>query len=145
MADPQRSAGATDDDPAKTYVLEQQAVRYRLLRLIWEMTRDKPVGYGIGVLRHKLGIPIHLRDLDAAITYLFGERLLQDRHDCPRISHKGIVEVEASILKPAEGTEHFDPVIIQIFHAQVGAVNTATQISSDVRQESAMPVDPRQK
>jgi hypothetical protein len=43
------------------------------------------------------------------------------------LSHRGIVEVEQSIMNPQKPTEHFPPTIIQNFHAPVGAVQTGGQ------------------
>ena len=58
------------------------------------------------------------------------------------ISHRGIVEMEASILNPKHSTEHFASIVIQNFNGPVyggvqggGEGNTQT-ISIDQREDN---------
>lgn len=52
-----------------------------------------------------------------------------------KIAHLGVKEIERSMQKPEEPTEHFPPQIIQNFTGPVGAVQTGTHATANVTQD----------
>jgi hypothetical protein len=62
------------------------------------------------------------------------EGLTTDNNLWLNLTHRGLVEIERSIKNPEAATEHFHQVVIQYFHAPVGAVQTAPHSTADIRQ-----------
>lgn len=85
-------------------------------------------------------LPYPEQEIELALTYLAGEHLadaVETYHGGSRgykLTHQGIKEVERSLQKPEEPTEHFSLQIIQNFNAPVGAVQTGPHATANVTQ-----------
>ena len=108
---------ATVRDPGFTELLGRQALRYLLLRRIYEICEG-------GTTHHTT--PGALREVDGkdyfavkeALIYLRDAKLIDaNKYEIYqiRLTHKGIAEVEKAIRNPAKGTEHFEPSVISAF------------------------------
>jgi hypothetical protein len=117
-------------------IVAKQRKRYALLKRVYELTNGdetKPI-----ILEPPENI--QPSELLSIIDYLSGEGLLEslaDNAPFVRISHRGVVEVEESLLNPTKPTEHFLSQVIQHFHGSVGSVQTGNQNIAYVTQQIA--------
>ena len=84
-------------------------------------------------------LPYSEQEIESALVYLKGKGLAQIvtstfDGDTYKIAHLGIEEIEQSLQKPNEATEHFPSQIIQNFNAPVGAVQTGANATANVTQ-----------
>lgn len=76
-------------------------------------------------------------EVQSIVDYLAGEGLVEslaDEAPLVRITHRGVVEVEQSLMDPKQPTEHFALQVIQNFHSVVGSVQTGNQNVANVVQ-----------
>ena len=107
--------------------------RYRALHKLYEISDgESKVPKQIEDLQKGLGL--NEVELDRTLNYLHNEGLVEKRNLSVRITHDGIKEIEQSETLPQEGTEHFNPTIIQNFNAPVGAVQNASHSVANVNQ-----------
>lgn len=114
-------------------IIEKQKKRYKLLLRIYELTN----GDETEILMLEASEESDSKEIQSAVDYLAGEGLvksLADEAPLVSITHRGVVEVEESLLNPKQPTEHFLPQVIQHFHAAVGAVQTGNQNVANVAQ-----------
>jgi hypothetical protein len=120
-------------------ILEKQKKRYGLLLRVYELTG----GDEAKILM--LEAPeLDSNEVQSIVLYLAGEGLVQslaDEAPLLRITHRGVVEVEESLLNPKQSTEHFLPQVIQHFHGDVGSVQTGNQNVANVVQNLASDAD----
>jgi hypothetical protein len=83
------------------------------------------------------------REVMSIVDYLSAEGLVKQLSgNAPpliQISHRGVVEVEESVINPSKPTEHFLAQVIQHFHGNVGAVQTGKQHVANVTQQMHDP------
>lgn len=119
-------------------VLEKQKKRYALLTRIYELTdgnENKP-------LMLEPSDDITDAELVSIIDYLDGEGLVEslaDNAPFVRMLHRGVVEMEQSVLNPSTATEHFAVPVIQHFHGSVGSVLTGDNAVAHVTQNIGDP------
>ncbi len=114
-------------------ILEKQRKRYELLLKIYELT-DGDENKMIQLEIHEDLSPI---EVQSTIDYLAGEGLVNSLADeglLLSITHRGVVELEKSLVNPQEPTEHFPSQVIQNFHGIVGSVQTGNQNVANVVQ-----------
>jgi hypothetical protein len=114
-------------------IIEKQKERYKLLLKIYELTN----GDETEILMLEPPEESDLKEIQSIIDYLAGEGLVESLADegaLVSITHRGVVEVEESLLNPKRSTEHFLPQVIQHFHATVAAVQTGNQNVANVIQ-----------
>jgi hypothetical protein len=104
-------------DPGLTELLARQALRYRILRRIYEQSEANTK---LNVYPHKLygGEEIGQLLMDQVLAYLRDAKLItagQSTINYLTITHKGIVEVESAIRNPTKGTEHFESGVTSAF------------------------------
>jgi predicted transcriptional regulator len=121
-------------------VLEKQKKRYELLHKIYELTD------GDESKMIQLEIPENLdrNEVQSIIDYLSGEGLVESLADeglLLSITHRGVVELEKSLVNPKESTEHFPTQVIQHFHGLVGSVQTGNQNVANVTQSISVGAD----
>lgn len=116
-------------------VLERQEKRYRLLRHLYDAT-DGGVHASVSLADVAGEGNLCEADADAALNYLVEENLVKLEAFGPMISitHRGVVEVEQSINRPEQSTEHFPTHVTQYFYASVGAVQNGSQNTAHVTQ-----------
>jgi hypothetical protein len=112
-------------DPEATAILARQGLRYRVLRLVYDLGEgavERPVR--AHALREREGLSTLA--LDQVLAYLRDEKLINaPPYDISMVSlrHKGLVEIERAILDPSKGTEHFDARVTSAFvRDRTGAV-----------------------
>lgn len=121
-------------------VLEENAKRYRFLRALYDATGgDTHRGPAIRSFFAELGLS--QTEGYRIFRYLYEEGLATEREmNHFSITHRGVQEVEASILQPQRATDHFSPPVIQYvaqnytFHAPVGAVQAGAGSVAHVTQ-----------
>jgi hypothetical protein len=119
-------------------ILEKQRKRYSLLLRIYELTD----GDESKIITLEATDELDSKEILSIVDYLAGEGLVEslaDEAPLLRISHRGVVEVEDSLLNPRNPTEHFAAQVIQYFNGTVGSVLTGNQNVANVRQEIADP------
>jgi hypothetical protein len=116
MEDENKICNAAD---ASELVLRRQAKRYEFLRFVFSES-------GASELKHipndriKQELGLEDGEFTDIWQYLRGEYLLREGTlGACAISHRGIVEMEASILNPKGPTEHFASIVIQTFNGPV--------------------------
>jgi len=129
----------------------REQIRYHLLRRAHELTGGaRDCSFNFMQLGQEAGFSPEETRL--AMQYLIGEGLLKPRTlaGAVSITHQGVVEIENSIRKPNDPTDHFDPPTFTMvnnntFNAPVGAVqhgagsvanvtqNVSTNVSNDVK------------
>jgi hypothetical protein len=108
-----------------TDVTKRDGWRYAALRVIYDQTGgNERYSVSFAEVAREIGCPT--KEMPAAYQYLLGEGLLASMSMGPQrectITHSGVVEVEESIRRPAQETEHFTTAVIQHYHGPVGAV-----------------------
>jgi hypothetical protein len=114
-------------------IIQKQKKRYELLLRIYELTN----GDETKILMLEGSEESDSDEILSIVDYLAGEELvasLADEAPLVRITHRGVVEVEESLLNPKQPTEHFLSQVIQHFHGTVGAVQTGNQNVANVSQ-----------
>lgn len=118
-------------------IIDKQKKRYSLLRKLYELTDG--VETKITLLEAPEGID--QRELWSIIDYLSSERLLKQlAGNAPlvQISHRGVLEIEDSIVSPHKPTEHFLPQVIN-FYGNVGSVQSGNKNVANVSQNIGDP------
>ena len=106
-----------------SFILETEKQRYSVLYKIWKNAkRDIRTGVFQEEIAKELNISVD--QLLPILIYLRNEELIETDNQIVLLTHKGLVEVEKSIKKPQESTEHFASIVIQYFHAPVESVQT---------------------
>lgn len=115
-------------DAASELVLRRQAKRYEFLRFVFVESGASEMTYVDNDKIKKELVLTHEEFTDIS-QYLRGEYLLGTATlPTTVLSHRGIVEMEASILNPQLSTEHFASVVIQTFNGPIyGGVQTGGQ------------------
>ena len=121
-------------------ILEKQTKRLKVLRGIYLIT-DGITERTIDLYAHPKIIDIKGEELIRTLEYLENERLIKSIGSLwggspqVKITHQGVLEIEAAITRPNQGTEHFVQQVIMNFFGQVGAIqtgeNTATVSQND--------------
>lgn len=115
----------------------KQAERYAVLRAVYELTDGRRFCVAVPELvAERAGQPVDAFLENAA--YLEDEGLLEPAAEDGSvfITHRGIVELEASIAAPERPTHHFPLLVLsQTFHGPVGAVQTGAGATAAVRQD----------
>lgn len=118
---------------------QREATRYRLFRALYDALEGQQGAFvNYKEVAEEAGIPYP--EARAALDYLIGEGLIEAATLGGGVSltHDGIVEMEDSIRRPSESTEHFEPhafaVYNQTFNGPVGAVQTGAQSVAHVSQ-----------
>jgi len=114
-------------------ILEKQRKRYLLLLKIYELTG----GDESKMMMLEVPEGLNSEEVQSIVDYLAGEGLVEslaDEAPLLKITHRGVVEVEQSLLNPKEPTEHFSQQVIQNFHGPVASVQTGNQSVSNVTQ-----------
>ena len=98
-------------------------LRYAVLRAIFKRAggaQKRPVSAQIIAQE----AAIAFEDVILALQYLRGEGLVESMsiNWDVGLTHRGIKEVEQSMLEPSKPTEHFPPKVIQNFYGAIGAV-----------------------
>jgi hypothetical protein len=126
---------------ASIYVFEKDRKRYAILRKLYEITGDD-TSLGLGIESFKLEQGESFADeyeFINIVRYLTNEGLAREVDlEYVFITHKGIKEVEQSIKRPEESTEHFMPIVIQNFNGPVGAVQTGNDNITHVTQNNGL-------
>ena len=116
-------------------VLEKQTKRLKILRGIYFITNGV-IDEVIELYNYPEIIDIHGAELIRVLQYLEREGLIKPQRyllshclsdgSSPyvKITHQGVIEIEAAITKPHQRTEHFVESVIMNFYGQVGAVQT---------------------
>lgn len=123
---------------------QRQAWRYAILRKMYQASG----GDHFFVMEFDdvaRGIDVPENEREPARQYLHGEGLIKMRGPTlASITHAGVVEIEASMERPAERTEHFTPAVIQQvtqnFSGPVGAVQTGSHNVAHVTQNVSTDV-----
>jgi hypothetical protein len=114
-------------------ILEKQKKRYLLLHRIYELTD----GDESKILELESPEGLRPEEIQSIVDYLAGEGLVESlANEAPLLSitHRGVVEVEKSLLKPQEPTEHFPPQVFQLFQGPVGSVQTGNHNVANIAQ-----------
>ena len=121
-------------------VLEKQTKRLKVLRGIYLIT-DGITDEVIDLYSYPEIIDIKGEELIRILEYLEDERLIKSTGSLwggnpeVKITYQGVIEIEAAIIRPNQGTEHFVQQVIMNFFGQVGAIqtgeNTATVSQND--------------
>ncbi len=122
-----------DTDRRFTLILEKQKKRYSLLLKIYELTE----GDENKIIQLDVPEELSTDEVQSAVDYLEGEGLVRSLADeglLLEITHRGVVELEQSLLNPKESTEHFPQQVIQHFHGVIGSVQTSNQNIAHVTQ-----------
>lgn len=120
-------------------VEERQQRRYRLLKTIYDEAGDSTSeGAHFAEVFRKAGFEEHDEEGHDILEYLMQKGLLSNRTGIGwlALSHKGLAEIERSILHPEERTEHFRPGVVQRFYAAVGVVQNAADSVARVEQNN---------
>lgn len=115
-------------------VLEKQTKRLKVLRGIYLIT-DGVTDEIIELYNYPEIIDIRGAELIRILEYLEREKLIESldvlsnylsNGGSPdvKITHQGVIEIEAAITKPHQRTEHFVEQVIMNFYGQIGAVQT---------------------
>ena len=113
-------------------IIEKQKKRYLLLRRIYELTN----GVETKIIQLEPPEGLSEDELLSTIDYLSAEGLivqLADNAPLVQISHRGVVEIEESIVAPNKATAHFLPQVINVY-GNVGSVLTGDQNTVNVSQ-----------
>ncbi len=100
-----------DTDRRFTLILEKQKKRYSLLLKIYELTE----GDENKIIQLDVPEELSTDEVQSAVDYLEGEGLVRSLADeglLLEITHRGVVELEQSLLNPKESTEHFPQQVI---------------------------------
>lgn len=113
-------------DDARSQLLQRQAKRYQFLYFVFVESSASEMQY-IADEKIKQALGLTPEEFTDIVQYLRGEYLLGSAtFTTTVISHRGIVEMEESILNPQRPTEHFASIVIQNFNGPVyGGVQTA--------------------
>jgi hypothetical protein len=118
-------------------VRRKQAERYAALRAVYELTDGRRFCVAVPeAAAERAGQDVHAFLESAA--YLEDEGLLEPAAEDGSvfITHRGIVELEASIAEPQRPTDHFPLLVFsQTFHGPVGAVQSGAGSAAAVRQD----------
>ena len=85
-------------------------------------------------------LPYSKLEIESSLTYLKGEHLVETAYETLnsgpsyKIAHLGVREIERSMQKPEEPTEHFPAPVNMYFNAPVGAVQMGSGATADVTQ-----------
>lgn len=121
---------------------ENQEKRLLVLRRLFDLSLGTPCIISVPIFSKETGIDQY--DICEAARYLSEEGLLtieDERGGSPElgpylcITHKGIVEVEQSIMSPTKATQHFPATVIQYFNDSVGAVQTGAHSTAHAVQQ----------
>lgn len=121
-------------------VLEKQTKRLKVLRGIYFIT-DGVTDEIIELYNYPQIIDIQGADLIRILEYLEREGLIESHGHLShclssgsspdvKITHQGVIEIEAAITKPHQRTEHFVEQVIMNFFEKVGAVQTGENIAT---------------
>ena len=120
-------------------------LRYQLLRFIYDEVDGQSDLYPSYSLLNDFCSKsrVAMEGTTAAFDWLANEGLVaRFTNDSFHITHDGVREIEEASRRPAEGTEHFEPVVISnvtnVYGGQVGSVQTGSQNTANVFQ--AAPV-----
>jgi len=122
-------------------LVKRQADRLRLMKAIFEaadgveseLVRVAPIQQELGFSN---------RELEDSCDYLIGERLIislgkvaeAPAHVAVQLTHRGVMEMEQSIVAPNKPTQHFPPAI-SIFHVGGNIIGSAIQSGSPGAQQ----------
>jgi hypothetical protein len=117
-------------NPETAEVLARQGLRYRILRLIYELGEgavDRPVSSRHLQQREEVAF----QALEQILSYLRDEKLINAQYGFSSVSlrHKGLVEIERAILNPTDGTEHFDAKVTASFSKTLSGVGRTMRIT----------------
>jgi hypothetical protein len=122
-------------DENREIVLIKQARRYQFLMAIWRAVKGEASNQvNVRVLGDSLGFSFE--ETLEIYAYLSEEGFFS-MNTCEMtvtLSHKAIVEIEKSITKPSQSTEHFSTTVIQHFNAPVSSVQTGANSIAYVNQ-----------
>lgn len=122
-----------DNNLTLASIIEKQKKRYALLLKVYELTD----GDETKMVLLEATDGVDSSEVQSIVDYLAGEELVEslaDEAPLVRITHRGVVEVEQSLMDPKQATEHFVPQVIQHFHSFVGSVQTGNQNVANVVQ-----------
>jgi len=121
-------------DSSLEFILKKQQNHYRILKAIYDAGSNEYTPINIDRLGRKIGFT--QQEIDDAELYLLGQGLIDRFTDqgSIRLTHRGTVEVENSVLHPDKPTEHFSIQVIQNFYSTVGAVQTGSSNTANSNQ-----------
>jgi len=110
-----------------TALIEKGKARYQVLLEAYRSTKDNRLSpTNFDHLQSAAALSRH--ELEEALAYLEDEGLVEQNDLLVIITPKGVREVEQSISNPQRPTEHFQPAVIQYFHAPIyGGVQAGGQ------------------
>ena len=123
-------------------VEERERRRYSLLKTLYDSAGDDTTdGIHYKEAFDKAGL--EEEDGHDILEFLNQKGLLSNRTGIGwlALSHEGIVEMEASIIRPEKPTEHFGPAVVQRFYAAVGVVQNAPKSTADISQKNEFLAD----
>ncbi|MGH9871549.1 MAG: hypothetical protein ACRD9S_03665 [Pyrinomonadaceae bacterium] len=118
-------------------VEERERKRYSLLKTLYDAAGDDTTD-GIHYKQAFEQAQLEEDEGHDILEYLNQKGLLSNRTGIGwlALSHEGIVEMEASIMRPENATEHFGPAAVQRFYAAVGVVQNAPKSTTHVTQNN---------
>jgi hypothetical protein len=123
-------------------VEERERRRYSLLKTLYDSAGDDTTdGIHYKEAFDKAGL--EEEEGHDILEFLNQKGLLSNRTGIGwlALSHEGIVEMEASIMRPEKPTENFGPAVVQRFYAAVGVVQNAPKSTADISQKNEFLAD----
>ncbi len=117
-------------------VLKKQGNRYKVLLELWRVTKGKEMEIvNFDDISKSLGF--NAEEILEMYYYFSSEGFFKEElsGNFVTLSHRAIVEVENSITKPTQSTEHFSSTVIQHFNAPVGSVQTGSNNVANINQK----------
>lgn len=112
-------------------ILARQSLRYRVLRLIHELS-DGAVERHVTPFQLQQCENVSAETLEEVLSYLRDEKLINaPAYGFYQVSlrHKGLVEIEKAICDPNAGTEHFDAKVTSKFTKAPGGSSRTLRIA----------------